>query len=250
MTTTETTAQNPQIEALFTAGAHFGYAKSRRHPTTGSYIFGRKNNVEIFDLEKTVQMLENAKDFVRELARERKQLLFVGGKPESYGAIRSAASQHALPYVAGRWIGGSLTNFNEIKKRILRLEELTLGRERNDFSKYTKFERLQIDREIDKLELMYGGLMTMKEKIADAVFVVDPKKEQGVVKEAQVLGLPIIALASSDCDLSEIDYPIPANDSAPKSIAYVVEEMGRAYGEGLEAANTASTSATAPTAQS
>jgi small subunit ribosomal protein S2 len=136
--------------------------------------------------------------------------------------------------VAGRWIGGTLTNFPEIKKRIARLEELTDKRERNEFSKYTKFERLQIDREIAKLEQMYGGLLPIKDNLPQAMFVVDPRKEIGAVKEAQQLSMPVIALASTDCDISLIDYPIPGNDSAKKSITFFVNEIARAYEEGTK----------------
>ncbi len=245
MTSTENAQTNPALEALFNAGAHFGYPKSRRHPSTGRFIFGRKSNVEIFDLEKTAVMLEEAKTYVRELARERKQLLFVAGKPEAYSAIRAAASKHALPFVAGRWIGGTLTNFSEIRKRIMRLEELSSGRDKNEFSKYTKFERLRIDREIEKLDTVYGGLVSMKERVPDALFVVDPKKEQSAVKEAVALGIPVIALASSDCDLNQVTYPIPGNDSAQKSIAYFVNEIAVAYGEGLKEKPAGSLSETA-----
>jgi small subunit ribosomal protein S2 len=232
MAVAETTTENPQIQAMFSAGAHYGYAKSRRHPSTKNFIFGLKQNIEIFDLEKTSAMLDAAKEYAEKLGRERKQLLIVGGKPETFKSVRSAATELSLPYVAGRWIGGTITNFAEIQKRVQRLIDLTDKRERGDFSKYTKFERLQIDREIDKLTQMYGGLLSMKEKLPDAMFIIDPKKEAGAVREAQDNNIPVIALASSDCDISKVDYPIPGNDSAPKSIDYFVREIAAAYKNG------------------
>jgi small subunit ribosomal protein S2 len=219
---------------MFAAGAHYGVPKARRHPTTGAFIFGQKQKVDIFDLEKTEAMLEAAKDFVRTLGQKRKSLLFVGGKPESHRYTKNEAVRVGAPYSIGRWIGGSLTNFSEIRKRIARLDTLTTDRASGALSKYTKLERLLIDREIEKLEGMYAGLSILGDKIPDALFIVDPKREMIAVREAKAKGLPIIALANSDCDLSLIDYPIPANDAASKSIAYFVTEIANAYEEGLK----------------
>ncbi len=231
--TTIDVAKNDTVERMFHAGAHFGYAKSRRHPSTKDLIFGHKNKVEIFDLEKTSDLLARALEFVRTLGRERKVLLFVGGKPESHKPIRLAADTLGLPYVAGRWIGGTLTNWSEIARRIKLLEELKEQRERGDLSKYTKLERLKIDREIAKLELMYGGLTSLEGRTPDALFVVDPKREYTAIREAHARKLPTVALANSDCDITQITYPIPGNDAASKSIAFYVEEVARAYREGL-----------------
>ena len=136
-----------------------------------------------------------------------------------------------MPNVAGRWIGGALTNYPEIKKRIAKYEDLLSQKEKGELSKYTKKERLMIDRQIDKLEKMFAGITSMKE-MPKAVFVVDPKKEIITVLEAQKMGIPVIALASSDCDVSELDYPIVANDSAVSSIAYFVGEITNAYKSG------------------
>ena len=129
------------IEEMFKAGAHFGYSKSRRHPTVSSYIFGIKNRAEIFDLTKTADLLQNVLNFVASLAKDGRQILFVGGKNEARDLIKKAAVSIDMPYVAGRWIGGTFTNFSEIKKRISKLEELTKQREKGELSKYTKKER-------------------------------------------------------------------------------------------------------------
>lgn len=234
--TTATEPKNEAIDRLFEAGAHYGYAKSRRHPTAAQYLFGTKQRVDIFDLEKTAPALEKVLAFVRTLGTERKTLLFLGGKPESHKPVREAAISAKCPYVVGRWIGGTLTNHDEIKKRIARLHDLREQRESGALQKYTKLERLHIDREIDKLETMYGGIGTLGERLPDALFIVDPKKEFIAVKEAAAKHIPIIALASTDCDLTVADHIIPANDSAPRSIAYFVHEIARAYREGTEAA--------------
>lgn len=216
------------IESMFKAGAHFGFNKSRRHPSTKPFIFGAKNKVEIFDLELTHAELEKAKEFVKKLAAEAKQILFVGGKNEAQEAIKTAGMVLGMPFVAGRWIGGALTNFTEIKKRIDKLETLTSQREKGELVKYTKKERLLIDREIANLERFFSGLVPMKTKPA-AMFVIDPKREKIAVKEAREMGVPVIALAGSDCDLNLVTYPIPGNDSSISSIKFFVQEIVKAY---------------------
>src|SRR3990167_6242465 len=150
------------VDALFSVGAHFGFVKSRRHPSAKPFIFGSKNNIEIFDLEKTSKELEKALTFVQEKGKEGAMALWVGGKSEAREAISKAGKELEMPYVAGRWIGGTLFNFSEIKKRILRLEDLTLQKEKGELNKYTKKERLLFDREIDRLTLYFGALSRLK----------------------------------------------------------------------------------------
>lgn len=234
----QTTKQNKGkggIEGLFNAGAHFGYTKARRHPSVRPYIFGVKNKVEIFDLEKTDVALETAKSFARNLGEVNAQVLFVGGKNEARQAIRQGAESIGMPYVAGRWIGGTLTNFPEIRKRVMKLERLTLEKERGELGKYTKKERLLIDREIEKLKTYFEGLMPMKD-MPKAVFMIDSKKEHIALDEAKDKGVPVIGLCGSDCDLKEVTYAIPANDSSVTSIAFFVKEIVEAYKEGKNAA--------------
>ncbi len=216
------------IKEMFKVGAHFGYSKSRRHPTASPYIYGAKNRVEIFDLTKTADLLQKALDFVSNLAKEGKQILFIGGKKEAQEAIKKAATSIEMPYVAGRWIGGAFTNFSEIKKRISKLEDLTKQREKGELSKYTKKERLIIDRSIANLERFFSGFLLMKE-MPKAIFVIDPKKEIIAVTEAKKMGIPVIALAGSDCDIKDIDYPIAANDSSISSISFFLDEMVNEY---------------------
>ena len=223
---------NPIIDKLFSAGAHFGYAPSRRHPSVASYLFGTKGGVELFDLEQTAGLLAAAKEFVKKLAGERKTILFVGGKAEAREALQRAAERLNQPYCAARWIGGSLTNFSEIKKRLARLEELSSMREKGELAKFTKLERLLIDREITDLEGMFGGLRGMH-KLPDALFVVDPRKESIAVAEAIQLKIPVIALLNSDCAAKGIAYPIPANDASCETLSIVLDELTKTYADNL-----------------
>jgi small subunit ribosomal protein S2 len=226
-----TEVKNPLVTELFSVGAHFGYAKSKRHPTATPYIFGVKNRVELFDLEETAGSLEKTMAFVKALGAMRKQILFVAGKNEAREALKQAAESIHAPYVAGRFIGGTLTNFSEIKRRVDRLEKLRDDREKGLLSKYTKKERLLIDREIDRLEKNFGGIVGMK-SLPGAVFVVDSKREHIAITEAKKMGIPTIALANSDCDMNSVMYSLPANDSSKASIAYFVHKLAKAYEEG------------------
>jgi len=221
------------VDALFSVGAHFGFIKSRRHPSAKAFIFGSKNNLEIFDLEKTSKELERASAFVEGRGQEGAMALWVGGKSEAREAIIKASSELGMPYVAGRWIGGTLSNFSEIKKRITRLEELVEQREKGELSKYTKKERLLFDREIDKLTIYFGGLSQMK-SLPKFLVVIDPKKEYIAVAEARKIGIPVIALAGSDSNLYKLDYAIPGNDSSRQSINFVLEQLVKAYRKGKE----------------
>jgi small subunit ribosomal protein S2 len=219
------------ISDMFNAGAHFGYSKARRHPSMKKFIFGVKNKTEVFDLEKTAASLEDVKAYVAELAEGGKKILFVGGKPEARKAIAAAGDALSMSYVASRWIGGTLTNFSEVKKRVARLEDLSEKREKGELSVYTKKERLLFDREIEDLDARFGGLRGMKE-MPVAMFVVDPKAEEIAVLEAQKKGIPVLALASSDCDVKAVKLVIPANDSSRGSIELFVSEIVEAYKSG------------------
>lgn len=242
MNTTEIKKERSEVvDRMFGAGAHFGLPKARRHPSVKRYLFGLKQKTDIFDLEKTELLLAEAKAFAKKLGTERKKLLFVAGKPESHRIVKNVAERINAPYCIGRWIGGSLTNFTEIKKRVNKLKKLTEDKESGALSKYTKLERLYIDREIEKLQKMYGGLVGLNDKLPEAVFVIDPRREAIAVEEAHGKKIPVISLANSDCDISNVEYPIVANDSARKSIEYFVEEIADAYEEGLSSAPVAPT---------
>lgn len=219
------------IEAMFKAGAHFGYQKSRRNASVTPYIYGTKNKTEIIDLEKTVELLETAKNFVTDLAKSGKQILFVGGKNEARNTVKIGAMSVDMPYVTGRWIGGTITNTVEIKKRVAKFEDLQKQKEKGELSKYTKKEKMLIEKEIENLDEMFSGIVGMKD-LPKALFVIDPKKENIAVSEAKKAGIPVIALSNTDCNIKEIDYPIVANDASVSSIALFVSEIVKAYKAG------------------
>ena len=214
---------------LFTVGAHFGYSKTRRHPSMVKYLFAKKNKVDIIDIEQTSMLLDEAAVFMKSLGAKGKTVVFVGTKPESKVSTQTHAESLGMPYVISRWVGGILTNFGEIKKRLTRLEELRAARASGDLQKkYTKKELLLIVREIEKMESLFSGLVSLK-GIPDALFIVDPKKEVNAVLEANRLGVPIIAIANTDCDISTIKSPIVENDSSRASIEFMVKYLTDAY---------------------
>ena len=214
---------------LFTVGAHFGYSKTRRHPSMVKFLFAKKNKVDIIDIEQTTTLLEEAAVYMKGLGAKNKIVVFVGAKPEAKVAVQNQAESLGMPYVITRWVGGILTNFPEIKKRLNRLEELRTARANGDLQKkYTKKEQLLIVREIEKMETLFSGLVSLK-GLPDALFIVDPKKEVNAVLEAKRLGIPVIAIANTDCDISNIDYPIVANDSSRSSIEFIVKHLTDAY---------------------
>lgn len=230
-----TESKNPIIEAMFKVGAHYGFIKSRRHPTVKPFIFGVKNKIEIFDLEKTEKQLEDALEFVKKVASTGKQVVFVGSKSEARNAIKEAADRIAQPYVASRWIGGSFTNFDVIRKRVEKLLDLSSQKEKGELAKYTKKERLMIDREIDRLTDLFGGITSMS-SLPGAIFVVDPKKEHIAVAEAIERNIPVVALAGADCDVSVVTYPIVANDASIDSVTFFTDKVAEAYAEGKKLA--------------
>lgn len=219
------------IETMFSAGAHFGLGRSRRHPSVSPYVFGTKNDTDIFDLEKTQSTLEKAKAFISGIAKEGKTVLFVGGKKEASSTIKNAAQSLNMPYVEGRWIGGTISNFGQIRKRIDRYEKLVSDKEKGELAKYTKRERMLIDKEIASLEKMFLGIVSLK-KLPDILFVIDPRFEKSAVKEASDFNIPIVALCGSDCNISKISHPIIGNDSSKRSIQFFVDEIVKVYESG------------------
>lgn len=223
--------EGSKIDELFKAGAHFGFLKSRRHPSAKPFLFGVKNRVDIYDLEKTEVELNRVLSIVEGFGKENGMVIFVGGKSEARNAVEKAANELMMPFVSGRWIGGTLTNFPEIKKRVARLEQLQGEKERGELAKYTKKERLLIDRDIAKLTIFFSGISLMK-SLPKLVVVVDPKKEHIAVSEAKKMKIPVVAIAGADCNLYDVDYAIPANDASQKSISYIMEQIVAAYKTG------------------
>lgn len=223
------------IDQLFQAGAHFGFKKSRRHPSVSSFIYGSKDGNDIFDLEKTADLLTTAKEALTELGKLGKTVLFVGTKDEASRIVKEAAEKTESPYVTNRWIGGMLTNFSEIKKRINRLEALNHERESGEQErKYTKKERVVIGRETDKLNFNFFGISTMQ-KMPDLMLVVDPRRDHIAVTEAGDKNIPVMAIMGSDCDASKVAHPVIANDSLQSSVSLILDELVAAYTEGKAA---------------
>ncbi len=216
------------LDGLFKAGAHFGFGKSRRHPSADKFIFGSKNRTDIFDLEKTDEALAKATAFVASLAAANSTILFVGGKNEARDIVERAGKEAGMPYVASRWIGGTLTNWSEIRKRVDTMLDLLSQKEKGELGKYTKKERLLIDRDIEKLQKMFGGISTMT-ALPKALFIIDPRYEETALKEAKVLKIPVLALCGSDNNFNLVNYPVPGNDSSRESIQYFVNKIVESY---------------------
>lgn len=218
------------LEEFFEAGAHYGLARSRRHPSTMDYIYGLKDGIEIIDLEKTKNLLDDALEFARELGQEEKQILWVTSKNEANRIIHNAAAALDHPYVTGRWIGGTLTNFDQIRGQVDKLEEIEAKQESGELEKYTKKEQMLFDRQIDKLNEKFGGIRNMTD-YPDAVFMVDTKAEDIALQEARQNDVPVIGLCNVDCDINQVDYPIVANDGAADSIRLFTHMIRDAYAD-------------------
>lgn len=222
----------PGVDRLFEAGAHFAQLKSRRHPSMKPLIIGSKSKVEIFDLAKSNEQLGEAKAAISALARDGKTVLFVGGKREVSDIVRDTARRIGAPYVAGRWLGGTISNFVEIKKRIDRLADLSQKRDSGELGKlYTKLERIYIDREIDRLTERLEGLKELTRR-PDAMVIVDTRHEAHATKEARAAGIPIIGIMSSDCNLKDAAFPVAVNDASRNTVTLVLNELAAAYEQG------------------
>lgn len=212
------------IEKMVEAGVHFGHRTSKVHPKMKPYLFGARNNVHIIDLEKTKEKLEQALSFINSFIREGKTLLLVGTKLQARNMVEKTAEKCHLPYVSKRWLGGTFTNFETIKKRIDYFKDLEKKKEAGELEKYTKKERSEIDKELSDLEIKLGGIKEMT-KLPEAVFVLDMKKDELAIKEAKKKGITIIAVSDTNTDPSPADYVIPANDDAFSSIQYILNKV-------------------------
>lgn len=229
---TETQSPSSLIERLFKAGAHFGFSKSRRHPSTKPYMYGNKLGTDIFDLEKTAASIEAAKAALSSAAAEGKVVVIVSTKEETSALAKEAAVEAELPYVTNRWIGGMFTNYTEIKKRIDRLHRLTTEGESGELErKYTKKERVVINREIEKLNHNFGGIKKI-ERIPQLMIVVDPRHDHIALAEARELGIPTFGIMSSDNNAKLVDYPVLVNDALQSSVKLVLAELVAAYVSG------------------
>lgn len=234
------------IRDLFKVGAHFGFSRKRRHPSVEPYIFGFKNNTAVINLEHTASLLTKAAQFVEKLASEGKTVLFVGNKPEAREIIKRYAQTIGMPYVAERWIGGTFTNFPEIKKRVKRLADITEQEKKGELGKYTKKERGVIAKEKQDLERYFAGIADM-DKLPAAIVIVDPLSEHIAVAESKQVRVPIVALAGSDCDINGLACPVVANDASIASITLFVKTMTDAYKEGKKTFSAKTPAPTEPT---
>ncbi|MBQ4337965.1 MAG: 30S ribosomal protein S2 [Clostridia bacterium] len=221
------------MKQLLEAGVHFGHQTRRWNPKMAQYIFTERNGIYIIDLQKTVKKLEEAYLFIRDIAAEGGEVLFVGTKKQAQDSVREEAVRCGMPYVNARWLGGMLTNFNTIQRRVKRLAQLKTMEADGTFNLLPKKEVIKLNLEIEKLEKFMGGITEMKKQPA-AMFIVDPRKERIAVLEAKKLGIPIVAIVDTNCDPDEVDYVIPGNDDAIRAVKLIAGAMADAVIEGRQ----------------
>ncbi|GAX90553.1 30S ribosomal protein S2 [Effusibacillus lacus] len=221
------------MKQLLEAGVHFGHQTRRWNPKMSRYIFTERNGIYIIDLQKTVKKVEEAYNFVRDLAAEGKTMLFVGTKKQAQDSVKEEAERSGMFYVNQRWLGGTLTNFGTIRKRIERLHELERMQEDGTFDVLPKKEVIQLKKEMERLEKFLGGIKGMK-SLPGALFIIDPRKERIAVAEARKLGIPIVGIVDTNCDPDEIDYVIPGNDDAIRAVKLLTAKIADAIIEGTQ----------------
>lgn len=221
------------MKQLLESGVHFGHQTRRWNPKMKPYIFTERNGIYIVDLQQTVKLIDVAYNFVRDLASQGKTILFVGTKKQAQETIRREAERCGMPFVNQRWLGGMLTNFQTIRKRVDRLEELERMAEDGTFARLPKKEVILLEKEIEKLERFLGGIRNMK-RVPDALFVADPRKEDIAVAEANKLGIPVIAIVDTNCDPDVVDFVIPGNDDAIRAVKLLTSVISNAVLEGKQ----------------
>ena len=221
------------MKQLLEAGVHFGHQTRRWDPKMAEYIFQARNGIHIIDLQKTSKKLDEAYNFIKEQAEEGKTILFVGTKKQAQECVREAAQKCGMFYVDQRWLGGMLTNFGTIRKRIERLKELETMQEDGTFNLLTKKEVILLKKEIEKLEKNLGGIKEM-DKLPGVIFLVDPKKERIAILEAKKLNIPLVGLVDTNCNPEEVDYPIPGNDDAIRAVKLIADVIANAVIEGKQ----------------
>lgn len=220
-----------QLTELLEAGSHFGHQVRRWNPSMKKYIYGERDGVHIFDLSKTKEGLEAACEYAKEVASRGGIILFVGSKRQASQIVKDAAVSVGMPYMVERWVGGLLTNFGELQKRIRTMKDLKERRERGDLKKYTKWEQMQFDKQISRLEKFFAGVENM-DKIPEALFIVDTHREEVAVREASRTKVKVIGLVDTNADPSMVDYIIPTNDDAERAIEYHVKAVTAAIADG------------------
>ena len=226
------------MKQLLEAGVHFGHQTRRWNPKMKEYIFTERNGIYIIDLQQTVKLVDTAYNFIKSVAEEGKDVLFVGTKKQAQEAIEQEAKKCGQYYVSQRWLGGMLTNYKTIQKRIQLLEKLNKMEEDGTFEQLPKKEVIKLKLQRDKLERFLGGIKDMK-TVPGALFIVDPKKERIAIQEAKTLGIPVVAIVDTNCDPEEIDYVIPGNDDAIRAVKLIAGRMADAVIEGRQGQETA-----------
>ena len=222
------------MKQLLEAGVHFGHQTRRWNPKMAEYIFTERNGIYIIDLQKTVKKVDEAYNFIRSVAEEGKDVLFVGTKKQAQEAISEEAVRSGMHFVNHRWLGGMLTNFKTIKTRIGRLAELKEMQENGTFDVLPKKEVIKLNNEMEKLEKNLGGIKELVQERVGALFVVDPRKEKNAISEAKILGIPVVAIVDTNCDPDEVDYVIPGNDDAIRAVKLITAKMADAIIEGRQ----------------
>ena len=215
------------MKQLLEAGVHFGHQTRRWNPKMAEYIFTERNGIYIIDLQKTVKKVEEAYYFVRDIAASGEDILFVGTKKQAQDSIKEEAERVGMYYVNARWLGGMLTNFKTIQKRIERLAQINQMEEDGTFDMLPKKEVIKLKAQRDKLEKYLGGIKDMK-KLPGAMFIVDPRKEKIAIQEAHILGIPVVAIVDTNCDPEEVDYVIPGNDDAIRAVKLIASKIADA----------------------
>lgn len=228
---TQGTPRLVSMKSLLESGAHFGHQTKRWNPKMRPYIFGARNSIHILDLQKTLVGLTGAYQFVADTVAGGGKILFVGTKKQAQETVAAEAARSGQYAITQRWLGGTLTNFVTIRKRLRYLADLEAQRDRGDFSRLTKAEGLKLGEEIEKLNRSFGGIKTM-DRLPGALFIIDPHKEELAVKEAIKVGIPIVAMVDTNCDPDPVDYVIPCNDDAIRSIRLIAGKMADAAIEG------------------
>ena len=222
------------MKQLLEAGVHFGHQTRRWNPKMAPYIFTERNGIYIIDLQKTVKKIEEAYNFIREIAAEGKDVIFVGTKKQAQEAIQEEAVRCDMHFVNNRWLGGMLTNFTTIKGRIRTLEELEQMEQDGTFEVLPKKEVIKLKLEEEKLEKNLGGIKSLDANNIGAMFVVDPRKEKNAISEAKILGIPVVAIVDTNCDPDEVDYVIPGNDDAIRAVKLITSKIADAVIEGRQ----------------
>ena len=227
--------KSPSLQELLEAGVHFGHQVRRGHPRMRPYIYGAREGVSVIDLTQSEKLLKETSEFVYDLGKSGKVLLFVGTKKQARPIVEELAKELQAPFLVERWMGGFLTNFEQMQKNIKRLKSYLEQKEKGELSKYTKKEQLLLERKMDKLQRDFAGVMNLV-SLPDAIFVVDAVSDNIAIREANRLNIKVAAIADSNSDPTQIDYPIPGNDDAIKSIKILVGAVASAYGEGKKEA--------------